>query len=227
MEKYIYKITNKINGKSYIGQTTDYIRRFQEHRAMGYNHENNKLLYTAFKKYGIENFDFEVIEDKTSNYNEKEKYWIQFYHTWVNDPNYPKQGYNMTPGGEEPPLHVREESPFATHTEQQVNEIKELLKNSKLQYQEIAEKYNYNVSSIKRINSGKLWRDSNLGYPLRVERSREYQEERAKNIAQELLTTNLTQKEIAKKYGCARTTVTAINQGINFAQPNLTYPLRK
>lgn len=227
MEKYIYKITNKINGKSYIGQTTDYIRRFQEHKAMGYGRENNKLLYSAFKKYGIENFEFEVIENKTSNYNEKEKYWIQYYHTWVNEPNGLGYGYNMTPGGDEPPLHIKEDSPFVSHTEQQVNEIKNLLINSKIEYQKIAEKYNYNISSIKRINSGKLWRDENLTYPLRKERSRKYQEERAKNIIQELLTTKLTQKEIAKKYGCARTTVTAINQGVNFAQPNLIYPLRK
>lgn len=227
MEKYIYKITNKINGKSYIGQTTDYKRRFQEHKAMGYNQEDNKLLYLAFKKYGIENFDFEIIENKTSNYNEKEKYWIQYYHSWANDPNHPNQGYNMTPGGDEPPLHIREESPFAAHTEKQVSEIKDLLINSKLQYIEIGKMYNYSKSAIERINNGRLWRDENLSYPLRKEKSRKFQEERAKNITQDLLTTKLTQKEIAKKYGCARTTVTAINQGVNFPQPDLTYPLRK
>lgn len=53
--------------------------------------------------------------------------------------------------------------------------------------------------------------------------------ERAKLIQQELLDTNnhLTQKEIAKKYGVARTTVTAINQEVNVHDDSLTYPLRK
>lgn len=73
MEKYIYKITNLINGKSYIGQTNDYKRRFREHREKNYK-ESDKLLYKAFDKYGIENFSFEVIEDKTPNYNDREKY---------------------------------------------------------------------------------------------------------------------------------------------------------
>lgn len=73
MEKYIYKITNLINGKSYIGQTNDYKRRFREHREKNYE-KSDKLLYKAFDKYGIENFSFEVIEDKTSNYNDREKY---------------------------------------------------------------------------------------------------------------------------------------------------------
>lgn len=73
MEKYIYKITNLINGKSYIGQTNDYKRRFREHREKNYCNTEN-LLYKAFDKYGIDNFSFEVIEDKTSNYNEREKY---------------------------------------------------------------------------------------------------------------------------------------------------------
>ena len=84
MEKYIYKITNLINGKSYIGQTNDYKRRFREHREKNYCNAED-LLYKAFDKYGIDNFSFEVIEDKTPNYNEREKYWIKYYHTYIYD----------------------------------------------------------------------------------------------------------------------------------------------
>ena len=61
MKKDIYKITNLINGKCYIGQTTDTKRRFSEHKAKGYGNERNKVLYYAFDKYGIENFSFEII----------------------------------------------------------------------------------------------------------------------------------------------------------------------
>ena len=222
MEKYIYKITNKINGKSYIGQTTNYQRRFREHRNKGYGEEPNKPLYNAFDKYGIDNFDFEVIEDLTENYNEREKYWIQYYNTLL--PN----GYNIEPGGEEPPLNIGENSPYAEHTKQQIAEIKELLKNTDVSFEELAKKYNYSVSSILKINNGKIWFNQNDIYPLRVDkRNKRYYSERALLIIDDLLNTALTQKEIAKKYGVSRSCVTMINIGENNRQPDLTYPLRK
>ena len=62
---YIYKITNKINGKVYVGQTIkNYEERFRQHR-LNYNKEyfSQIVLYKAFKKYGIENFSFEMIEE--------------------------------------------------------------------------------------------------------------------------------------------------------------------
>lgn len=222
MEKYIYKITNKINGKSYIGQTTDYQRRFREHRNKGYGEEPNKPLYNAFDKYGINNFDFEVIEDLTENYNEREKYWIQYYNTLL--PN----GYNIELGGEEPPLNIGENSPYAEHTKQQIEEIKELLKNTDISFEELAKKYNYSVSSILKINNGKIWFNQNNVYPLRVDkRNKKYYSERALLIIDDLLNTALTQKEIAKKYGVSRSCVTMINIGENNRQSDLTYPLRK
>lgn len=220
MEKYIYKITNNINGKSYIGQTSDYQRRFAEHKAKGYGQEKTKILYYAFDKYGIENFTFEVIENKTSNYNEREKYWIKYYDSFEN-------GYNMTEGGEEPPLNIKENSPFATHTQLEVDKVIELILNTEIQLKDIAILTNYDYSTIKRINYGKLWHNEKLVYPLRKENSREYQKERALNIIDDLLNSNLNQRQIAEKYGCARTTVTAINNGKNFKQENLNYPLRK
>ena len=61
MEKYIYKITNKINGLSYIGQAKDYKKRFSDHRAMMYGKEPEKKLYKAFQQFGLENFTFELI----------------------------------------------------------------------------------------------------------------------------------------------------------------------
>lgn len=220
MEKYIYKITNKINNKCYIGQTTDYVRRFREHKNMGSGFEENKVLYKAFKKYGIENFEFEVIEDKTPDYNEREKYWIKYYDSYNN-------GYNETLGGDEPPKNIGINSPFVAHTEEQVHEVKRLLKETKIPYKEISEKLNYDVSTIKKINSGKLWRDDATSYPIRKETSREFQKDRAMNIIYDLLNTNLSQSAIAKKYNCARSTVTAINIGKNNKQKDLDYPLRK
>lgn len=96
--KGIYKITNKINNKCYIGKSSDIEKRFHYHQTH-YNDskEFNKTLYKAFRKYGIENFNFEIIEEIKEDYSilsdNKEKYWIQYYNSF-ND------GYNETLGGD-------------------------------------------------------------------------------------------------------------------------------
>ena len=93
---YIYKITNKINGKIYIGQTLRYYKkRFEEYRKkIG---SNNIHLNNAFNKYGIDNFTFEVIDNSATNIdelNEKEIYYINFYETCNRE-----KGYNISSGG--------------------------------------------------------------------------------------------------------------------------------
>lgn len=92
----IYKITNLINGKQYIGQTSKlYINnRWCEHKN---NARNGKpsYLYNAIRKYGEDNFEFKVILknipiDKLNFY---EQLWIEKFNTKA--PN----GYNLTDGG--------------------------------------------------------------------------------------------------------------------------------
>ena len=91
---YIYKITNTINGKMYIGKTEQTIeKRFQQHchdsKREGFNH---RPLYRAMQKYGVEFFSIEEIEE-TEFPEERETYWIEFYGTF-------KNGYNATIGGD-------------------------------------------------------------------------------------------------------------------------------
>ena len=96
----IYKITNKINNKIYIGKTVSSINdRFSQHKYDAF-HENAKgynfILHKAMRKYGIENFQVEEVEYIKNDYEleAREKYWIQYF-----DSILPK-GYNMTFGGE-------------------------------------------------------------------------------------------------------------------------------
>lgn len=94
----IYKITNKINNKSYIGQSNNVERRLKEHKCI--EHETNKSLKLAYKKYGIENFEFEILEEcKLKELNEKEIYYIDML----------KPQYNRTSGGEGSPNHKMSE----------------------------------------------------------------------------------------------------------------------
>ena len=91
---YIYKITNDINDKVYIGKTEFSIeKRFKEHCRDAFKERNEKRpLYNAMQKYGIEHFCIEEIE-KTDKPEEREQYWIQYYNSF-------KYGYNATLGGD-------------------------------------------------------------------------------------------------------------------------------
>lgn len=96
---YIYKITNKLNGKIYIGKTNLFnpYDRFKEHKQDSKKARNkNRPLYRAFNKYGIENFEFTVIEE-SDNIEDREKYYINLYKSFSN------VGYNATKGGDGKP----------------------------------------------------------------------------------------------------------------------------
>ena len=74
----IYKITNKINGKCYIGQSVDIHLRWINHRSRG---SFRSSIHSAIEKYGKENFDFEVLEEveDKSNLTEREVfYWVKY-----------------------------------------------------------------------------------------------------------------------------------------------------
>lgn len=97
---YIYCITNIVNGKMYVGQTYDYEYRWARHKKdYKYSYNDSIILYRAFRKYGLENFDFKVVEEcDDSIMSDKEMYWIAKLNTFVKDTH--SNGYNMTRGGE-------------------------------------------------------------------------------------------------------------------------------
>ena len=95
---YIYKITNHINGKVYIGQTRNLIEyHWQHHLYKGRNPDKpdtNYPLYRAMRKYGLENFSILQVEEIDNELlDERECYWIQQENSLT--PN----GYNCDLGG--------------------------------------------------------------------------------------------------------------------------------
>ena len=91
MYGYIYKTTNTINGKIYIGQ-----KKSPEFLGVQYL-GSGKILKSAVNKYGVEAFIVEVIEwcDSKQSLDIREKYWISYYKSFDNS-----IGYNIAKGGE-------------------------------------------------------------------------------------------------------------------------------
>lgn len=94
----IYKVTNIINSKVYIGRTVGTLRyRYRKH-LYDIKHRNScPLLYNAIRKYGMINFNWETIDvaNSVNELNEKEKYYIKLYNS-----NNKDNGYNLTEGGD-------------------------------------------------------------------------------------------------------------------------------
>ena len=145
MKGFIYKITNLINNKVYIGQT------IQRPLARWYRHcqksslskaEQNMAIKRAILKYGKNSFKFEVIETINAYSKElldtKEVYWIAQYDSYHN-------GYNCTPGGNSGvrPLKIAK----AEH-EDIIG-----LYNTGLSLRDIAKEYNVDKATIKHVLS--------------------------------------------------------------------------
>lgn len=131
---YIYKITNKINDRMYIGKTVRTIEeRWKEHlRDINRRSFEKRPLYDAMNKYGPENFHIEQIEEvqDVNELNNRECFWIETLGTF-------KNGYNATKGGDEK-AYIDRELVIKTY-----QEVQNCIKTAKL--------LNISVDSVRNI----------------------------------------------------------------------------
>ena len=170
----IYRCTLP-NGKMYIGQTYrefqerqyEHIRKSKIKTENGYNYP----FYRAIRKHGVENLIWDILDCASSQeeLNEKEKYWISYYNTYIKSKN--SNGYNQTLGGEGQSglVHTNESknkiskselgenNANAKLTAEQVLQIVDLSKQNKYSQVELSKIFHTSEGTISRILSGLRW----------------------------------------------------------------------
>lgn len=149
----IYKITNRLNGKAYIGYAKDIEDRFKTHKSRAFyeNKEYNKTLYRAFRKYGLDNFDFKVLlECEEGELKAKEIELIAKHRTYTD-------GYNETCGGEGV-SSIGENHPNSKLTERDIINIRTRYANRERKM-EVRKLYpNIGDSGFNKVWKGETWK---------------------------------------------------------------------
>lgn len=143
----IYKIANKINGKIYIGQSTDIKARWYDHKIASTNSKGPKYFYDLYmdmRKFGLSEFTFEIVElCPQFQLNEKESYWIDYFDSY-------ETGYNKTLGG-----GFQKEKPWSKVSKEKTKRIINFLETTKITQAEIALLENTSAATVSLINNGK------------------------------------------------------------------------
>lgn len=153
----IYKITNTINNKIYIGQSVHIEKRWYDERRRAFDETAIEYDYPrsrAFRKYGLDHFLFEIIEECTVDLlNEREQYYIKLYNSVV------PYGYNLTLGGSNA-VGVKLDL-------SKVEEITELLKTTTMTHKALGVLFGVSENTVCGINTGYYWKRHDITYPIR------------------------------------------------------------
>lgn len=157
----IYKIQNLLNNKVYVGQSNDILRRWRDHKTNAFNsndHNYNTHLYRSIRKYGLQNFSFEILEEcSTFELNAKEIYWISHYNSFF-------EGYNLTMGGDGSGSEVNK-----TRIISIIHELETTYKS----HRQIAEENEISTEMVQGINSGRYWHHDRI-YPIQDPKAQFY-----------------------------------------------------
>lgn len=118
---------------------------------------------------------------------------------------------------------------YNSFTNEQLDTAIFLLSTSNLTNEQIGKKLSMSISTIIKLNLGKHphCKDLNIVFPIRKTRKTiKFTEEEIKLIKAELLVKDYSIQDIANHFGCSRDTISDINQGKRYSNPNEKYPIR-
>ena len=221
MKKSIYIIKNNINDKVYIGQAIDVKRRFQAHCKPSAGKIDVDLVGRAINKYGKSHFWYEILEHNIEDYNEQEKFWIDYYDSVR--PN----GYNISSGGDAPPIMKGVNHPEAKLTQKKLNNLIHDLATTDVSFRQLSKKYNISATCIASVNVGETYIVNNIKYPIREDcKYGKLSKLQILEIINLLKFTYLSYEEISKKYDVEARAIARINKGIFHKMETEEYPIR-
>lgn len=148
----IYLITNHVNGMQYVGQSSDYKKRFMVH-CRNYKYGVRTPISSAIHEFGKEHFSVELL----AQVDDSEKDWWEEHYIKLYKTHYTQGGYNVSWGGKNNPMdteYARKKQKDACNTEE-----------AKLRYSRIAKEYN---ASEKRKEVQKRFNEKYLTDPVFV-----------------------------------------------------------
>ena len=196
----IYKITNKVNGKIYIGQTTQSLdHRWKTHLRVSKSKVPHHAIHDAIRKYGKDNFSVEIVEDEISGIElgNREIFWIQHYNSLV--PN----GYNIRKGGDDSGRKQVYKIDLVT------NEILDIYDSAT----EASEMNNIDLSGLTKVCRQIENRGTYGGFKwcYAENYSKEYLEEIAIHCSRKICQIDQYSGELIKVWGCVQEAVSALN----------------
>lgn len=213
----IYCYTNKINGKRYIGQTINPQLRYSAHKSSYQNpkdKEYDSLLHRAFRKYGFENFQYEILAkdiDSIDVLNELENYYIKQFNCKA------PTGYNVEDGGKNcakpKTLEHRKKEIWgqAKLTEEEVIELRKAYQDKKSPTEIYNEKYKNRLHYNSFLN---IWVGKRYGLIMpevfQNGRHTKLTDDIVKQIRKTRETENLSYDKLAKTYGISKGTIADI-----------------
>lgn len=230
---YIYRFTNKTNGKCYVGQTNNIEKRKRGHKSESFNPKANGYnlaFHRAIRKYGWDGFDFEVLEEIDDSapqtyVNEREIFFIAHNHSLVTE-----HGYNISAGGQGYTRRKKlgfEEQVWLSKifTVDEVRKIQQMLIDG-YEYFEILSTFpKLTDSFLSNINIGLNFVRQDLTYPLSTLHTRFTKQTKDEII--QAIKDNVPYSQISKKYGISVSYLSQINNGTRWVNKNFTYPLCK
>lgn len=207
----------------YVGQTVNLKTRRLKHEKYDPFNPNCKEYYyplsRGIRKYGEDYYECKVLEEVAQeDLDEREKYWIQYYNTYLDSTK-----YNLTPGGS--PKQYK----FTYFSDSTIQLAIDLIKNTTIPFQEISDTTGISVVMLSEINHGTRRKQDNETYPLReLTRNKKLTQAQINEVINLLKYDFRSNTLIAKQFNVSPSIIQYINNGVkNYHYDNIDYPIRK